>query len=98
MNRITSLLAVTAGMAVALAAGIAAADEVRIIKAGPALDAKKVVRDKETGKLRAPTEEELVEMNSAPANRFAPNVIVQSRPMTTIETRPDGVGVIRRSR
>ena len=98
MDRITRLLAVTACTGVALAAvNAAAGNEVTVVRAGSVLDAKKVVRDKETGKLRAPTDEELAEMNAAPSAGFAPNVVMQSRPMTTIVTRPDGSGTIRRS-
>jgi hypothetical protein len=98
MNRM-SMLAIVASTAVALSAGIAVADEakVTVIKAGPALNDVKVVKDKQTGKLRAATEEEAAEMAAQPAARLAPNVVVISRPTTTMVTRPDGSSTIRRS-
>jgi hypothetical protein len=96
MHRIIKLLAIAAGTGLALAAGVAAADEVKVIKAPGVLDAKKVVRDADTGKLRPATEEEAAAMGSA-TNRFAPNVAVISRPTTTMVTRPDGSATIRRS-
>lgn len=92
MNRMTRLLAGTACIGVAFAAD---AGEVKIIQAGPALDAMKVARDKETGKIRPATAEEIAEMGRGPA--LAPNAVVLSRPTTTMVTRPDGSATIRRS-
>ena len=97
MNRKTMLLAAMASTGVLFAAGTAAAAEVTIVRAGPALNAMKVVRDKDTGKLRAATAEEIAAMGNTPASAFAPNVAVVSRPQTTIVTRPDGSATIRRS-
>jgi hypothetical protein len=57
----------------------------------------KVVKDKETGKLRAATPEEADEMAAQPASRLAPNVVVISRATTTMVTRADGSATIRRS-
>ena len=90
-------LACAAGMGVTLAAGVAAADTVTVVKAGPAIDSVKVVKDKDTGKLRAATPEEADAMASEPAQRLAPNVVVMSRPATTMVTRADGSATIRRS-
>jgi len=98
MIRKTSLLALAACTGVALAAGANAADEVKVIKAPEAaVSSVKVVKDKQTGKLRAATPEEADEMASQPAARLAPNVVVVSRPATTMVTRPDGSATIRRS-
>lgn len=97
MQSKTRMLAIMAGMGVALTAGGVAAGEVKVINAGPAMDAVKVVKDKETGKLRAATAEEAAQMAARPATRLAPNVVVLSRPTTTIVTRPDGSATIRRS-
>lgn len=97
MERIKGLLAVMACTGVALAVGTASATEVKIIKAGASMDAVKVIRDKQTGKLRAPTAEEMVELNNAPAATLAPNIVVLSRPTSSTVTRPDGSATLRRS-
>ena len=97
MMRRTSLLAILASTGVALAAGVAAADEVKVIKAGPVVDAVKVVKDKQTGKLRAATEEEAAAMAAQPSARLMPNVVVISRPTSTIVQRADGSATVRRS-
>ena len=96
MNRIT-MLAIMACSGVALAAGSAVAGEVRIVKAGAALDAVKVVRDKETGKLRAASPEEIEELSKLPSPALAPNIVVLRRPVTTSVVRPDGSATVRRS-
>ena len=98
MNRTARMLAVMAGTGVALAVGSAVAGEVKVtvVKAGSGLDAMKVVRDKETGKLRAATAEEITEMNSQPTS-YLPNAAVLSRPVTTLVTRADGSMTIKRS-
>ena len=97
MIRKTSMLAIMACTGLALAAGANAADEVKVIKAGSALNDLKVVKDKHTGKLRAATPEEAEEMARQPATRLAPNVVVISRPATTMVQRADGSATIRRS-
>ena len=98
MVRIARLLAVTACTGVVLAVGSAAAQEVKVINAGPGLDTLRVVRDKDTGRLRAATAEEIEAMTAnRRAARFMPNVVVQNRPETTIVNRPDGSATIRRS-
>jgi hypothetical protein len=97
MNRMSRMLAVMACTGVALAAGSAVAGEVKVtvVKAG-GMDALKVVRDKETGKLRAATPEEIAEMNRQPGN-YLPNAAVLSRPVTTLVSRSDGSMTIKRS-
>ena len=97
MDRITRLLAIAASTGVAFAVGGAVAAEVKVtvVKAG-GLDARKVVRDKETGKLRAATSEEIAEMNRQPST-YAPNAVVLGRPVTTLVTRTDGSMTIKRS-
>ena len=98
MNRVARLLALAASTAVAFAFGgaVAAETTVTVVKAPGKLDGLKVVRDKETGRLRAATAEELVELNNAPAT-YAPNAVVLNRPVTTMVTRADGSATIRRS-
>jgi hypothetical protein len=82
----------------ALALGANAADEVKVIKVeGSALSSLKVVKDKDTGKLRAATPEEADEMAQRPTSRLAPNVVVISRPATTMVSRADGGVTFRRS-
>ena len=98
MERIAKMLAVMACTGVALSAGAAAAAEstVTIVNA-PKLDAMKVVKDKDTGKIRAATPEELEAMNAAPRTGYAPNAAMLSRPATTMVQRPDGSATIRRA-
>ena len=69
--------------------------KVTVVKAS-GLDGIKVVRDKESGKLRAATAEEIKEMNKQ-AGGFVPNAVVVSRPSTTFVTRADGGMTVRRS-
>ena len=97
MDRMARLLAIMASTGIACAVGGAVAAEVKVtvVKAGGA-DALKVVRDKETGKLRAATPDEIAEMNRQPGN-YAPNAAVLSRPVTTLVTRSDGSMTIKRS-
>ena len=97
MHRIARMLAVMASAGVAFAAGSACAGEVKVtvVKAS-GLDGIKVVRDKESGKLRAATPAEIVEMNKQ-SSGFAPNAVVVSRPATTFVTRADGGMTVRRS-
>ena len=82
---------------VALASGGVVAGEVKVtvVKAS-GLDSMKVVRDKETGKLRAATPDEIAEMNRQPSN-YVPNAAVLSRPVTTVVTRADGGMTVKRS-
>ena len=75
-------LAVSACTAFALAAGIALADDM------------KVGRDKDSGNLRPATPDEIAAMKD---KGFAPAVVVQSRPTTTVLVRSDGSAVARRS-
>lgn len=98
MNRVAKLLALAASSAVAFAAGgaVAADSKVTVVNAPVKLDAMKVVRDKDTGKLRAATSEEIVEMD-ANATPVAPHAILLSRPVTTYVTRADGGVTVRRS-
>ena len=98
MNRLERMLAVMACTGVAFAVGGAAAGEskVTVVNAGVGLDAMKVVRDKDTGKLRAATSDEIVEM-SANASKLPPSVLTLSRPTTTVITRADGSVTVRRS-
>ena len=93
MERLARLLAVVESTGVAFAVTAA---EVKVVKAGQALDSVKVVRDKDTGKLRNATPEEIEELGKLP-NVYAPNVVVLSRPATTSVTHPDGSATIRRS-
>jgi hypothetical protein len=91
------MLAVTACTAVALVAGAAVAEEVKpVSKSGTALDDMKVARDKETGKLRAATPEEVASLKAS-GGGFATNIVVVTRPVTTVLVRPDGSAVARRS-
>ena len=99
MERIKSLLAAMACSGVAFAAGAAHAAESRVyvVNAPAKLDAMKVVRDKDTGKVRAATPEEIEAMNAAPSNGFAPNAAVLSRPFSTLTVNADGSMTGRRS-
>ena len=99
MNRTARLLALWAGTAVALSvAGGAAAGEskVTVVKAGPALNDMKVTRDKDTGKLRAPNDAELADLDAARVT-VAPHFLDLVRPVTTVEVRADGSAVAKRS-
>ena len=84
-----------AGTGVVFAACAVAAQGVTVVNAG--LDSVKVVKDKDTGKLRAATPDEAAAMASQPAQRLAPNVVVMSRPNMSIVNRADGSATIRRS-
>jgi hypothetical protein len=101
MDRISKMLALAASMGLAFAVEVAHADEpiVTVIKAGPATDAMRVVRDQETGRIRMATPEEIAAMasvaGSASASRFAPTVL--GRSTTTMVSRPGGGATIRRS-
>jgi hypothetical protein len=99
MERIKGLLAVMASAGLVLAAaGVQAAEsKVTVVNAPGKMDALKVVRDKQTGKIRPATEEEIAEMNAAPRSGYAPNPVMLSRPATTVVSRPDGSATIRRS-
>jgi len=99
MNRMSIVLAVTACAAAALSLGSASAEEskVTVIKAGDAMSQMKVVRDSETGKLRAATSDEIAAMGQGSTRSLAPSVVVLSRPATTMVSRPDGSATIRRS-
>lgn len=99
MERIKTVLAVMACSGVALAAGglQAAESKVTVVNSPAKLDAMKVVRDKNTGKIRAATPEEIEEMNAAPRTGYAPNAVMLSRPTTTIVQRADGSATIRRA-
>lgn len=99
MERIKGLLAVMAGAGLVLAAGSvqAAESKVTIVNAPGKMDALKVVRDKQTGRIRPATQEEIEEMNAAPRTGYTPNPVMLSRPVTTIVQRPDGSATIRRS-
>jgi len=99
MNRRSKALAVTACAGAVLCVSIANAEEsnVTVVKAGDALSQMKVVRDKETGKLRPATSDEIVAMSQGSARSYGPSVVVLSRPNTTMVTRPDGSATIRRS-
>src|SRR5690349_15409389 len=98
MNRMERMLAALACTGVAFAVGGAVAGEskVTVVNVGGGLDAMKVVRDKDTGKLRAATSEEIVEM-SANASKLPPSILTLSRPVTTVITRADGSVTVRRS-
>jgi hypothetical protein len=99
MNRMMKVLAVTACAGAALSLGIAGAEEskVTVVKAGTALNGLKVVRDKETGKLRPATAAEIAQMGNASTPGYAPAIVVLSHPVTTMVTHPDGSATIRRS-
>ena len=95
VNRVLAVMA-CAGAAFSAGMAISAESKVTIVNAPAKLDAMKVVRDKDTGKLRAATAEEIDEMNAAPRSGYAPNAVMLSRPMTTIVQRADGSATIRR--
>ena len=97
MNRMERMLAVMACTGVAFAVGGAVAGEskVTVVNVG-GLDSMKVVRDKDTGKLRAATSEEIVELSAA-GSKLPPSILTLSRPTTTMVTRADGSATIRRS-
>jgi hypothetical protein len=99
MNRMKLVLAIMACAGAAFAVGSAGAEEpkVTVIKAGDALNAMKVVRDKETGKLRPATPDEMAQMGLATAPGYAPSIVVLSHPVTTMVTHADGSATIRRS-
>jgi len=96
MDRMKNMLALAACAGLAFAAGGAHAAEsnVTVVNAGGGTDAVKVVRDKETGRIRAATAEEIEAMGPS---RLAPNIVTISRPTTTAVTRADGSTTIRRS-
>lgn len=99
MDRSSRMLALAAGMGLAFAVGIAHADEPRVtvIKAGPATDAMRVVRDQDTGKIRMATPEEIAAMafDAPSTSRPAPSVL--GRSATTMVTRSNGSATVRRS-
>ncbi len=64
--------------------------------ASSTLSDMRVVRDKETGQLRAPTREESAEIDAMP-RKSSTNVVVVSRPVSTVEARSDGSLVGKRS-
>ena len=99
MNRMSRVLAVMActGAALSLASANAEESKVTVIKAGDATSQMKVVRDKETGRIRAATSEEIAAMGESSARSYAPSVVVLSHPQTTMVSRPDGSATIRRS-
>lgn len=96
MIRKVILLAIAASTGVSFAA-CAAENTVTIVNAGPTTESVKVVKDPDTGKLRAATPDEAAAMASQPAQRLAPNVVTISRPATTMVNRADGSATIRRS-
>ena len=63
---------------------------------GPAVSDMKVARDKDTGKLRAPTAQESAELD-AKSRSLAPSVVVLNRPVSTVEYRSDGSAVGKRT-
>jgi hypothetical protein len=81
----------------AFAAGAAHATEsnVTVVNVGGGADAVKVVRDKDTGRIRAATSDEIAAIGTT--SRLAPNVTILNRPATTMVERPDGSATIRRS-
>lgn len=96
MKRRSGALAVMA-CAAALAAGTAVAEEVKVtVVKGAALDDMKVTKDRNTGRLRPATPEEIQALSRGTGS-FGPSVVVQSRPETTVIHRADGSGVVRRS-
>lgn len=96
MDRVSRMLALAAcaGLAFASAAAQAAESTVTVVKAGGGMDAVKVVRDKDTGRIRAATPDEIASMGPS---TLAPSVVVMSRPGTTMVSRPDGSATFRRS-
>ena len=93
-----ALALMTATPAFAADVGKASPSDSAAVAAKPAdaLSDMKVSRDKETGKLRAPTPEENAALD-AKARSIAPNVVVLRRPVTTVEVRPNGSAVAKRS-
>ncbi len=108
MNLTVKMLTMSACVGAAFASGMVRADDVKPAstsavetKAAPAkatrpLSDMRVSRDKETGKLRTPTAEENAALD-AKSRSIAPNVVVLSRPVSTVETRADGSAVGKRS-
>jgi len=94
MDRMSKLLALAACTGMAFAAGTAQAAESKVTVVNAGTDAVKVVRDKDTGRIRAATAEEIEAMGPS---RLAPNIVTLSRPTTTAVTRPDGSTTIRRT-
>jgi hypothetical protein len=100
MNHTAKMLVSSACTAVAFAAGVALAEDARPAPANAAnaLNDMKVARDKETGALRSPTQEEEAALRvRAKGTSYAPNVVVLRRPSTTVEVRADGSAVAKRS-
>lgn len=97
MERIKGLLAImaSAGLVLAAASVQAAESKVTVVNAPGKMDALKVVRDKQTGRIRAATPEEIEELNAARTG-YLPNAVMLSRPATTVVQRPDGSATIRR--
>lgn len=90
------MLAAYSAMAFVPAMGFAGGPVSVPTKATGAMSDMKVARDKETGQLRAPTAEESAAL-STKARAIAPNVVVISRPVTTVQVRADGSVVANRS-
>ncbi len=63
------------------------------------LDSRRASRDRDTGRLRAPTPDENAELDAARArNRGSEsNVVVLRRPIGSVEVRADGSAVAKRS-
>ena len=93
-----ALALMTATHAIAADTGNASPSDNKVVPATStdALSDMKVSRDKETGHLRATTPEENAALR-AKASSIAPNVIVLRRPVTTVEVRPNGSAVAKRS-
>ena len=98
MNVSGRTFAVTVCAAAAFVAGAALADDAKPTTptAGSTMSDMKVWRDPQTGKLRAPTPEESAALDAIPRSTTS-NVVVLRRPFTTIEVRPNGSAVGKRS-
>ena len=91
-----ALMTATTALAADADKATSSANDAVSAKSAGALSDMKVSRDKETGQLRAPTPEESAALKAKAAS-IAPNVVVLRRPVTTVEVRPDGSMVGKRS-
>ena len=89
-------LAAIAALALVTSGARAENPSERSAKSADTLSDKKVVRDKETGRFRAPTAEEAAELKAS-ARSLAPNVLTVRRPVASVEVRANGSAVGKRT-
>jgi hypothetical protein len=90
-------LSACAALTFANAAAYAHETDAPSAKSADTLSSMKVTRDKETGRLRMTTPEEDAALRNTARSSRTPSVLVVRRPATTIEVRPNGSAVGKRS-